>query len=93
MLSIGRALMTNPDILLLDEVTEGLAPLIREEIWAVIEAIKVDGITIVVIDKDVSRLAAIADNHLIIVKGTIVFDGDSATLLANPKLLQRHLGV
>jgi len=93
MLTIGRALMTNPRVLLLDEVTEGLAPLIREEIWSVIEVIKSEGLSVVVVDKDVARLTAICDRHLIMVKGEIVFSGDGAALTADPDLLHRHLGV
>ncbi len=93
MLTIGRALMTNPDILLLDEVTEGLAPLIRDEIWSVIETIKGEGMSVIVVDKDVSRLMALADHHLIVVKGAVVFSGASAQLAADPALLHRYLGV
>lgn len=93
MLTIGRALMTNPDILLLDEVTEGLAPLIRGEIWSVIEVIKGQGLSVIVVDKDVTRLMALCDRHLIVVKGEVVFSGDSAALAADPELLHRYLGV
>ena len=93
MLTIGRALMTNPDILLLDEATEGLAPLIRDEIWAVIETIKGEGMSVIVVDKDIRRLMTLADHHLIVVKGEVVFSGNSAQLAADPALLHRHLGV
>jgi branched-chain amino acid transport system ATP-binding protein len=93
MLTIGRAMMTNPKVLLLDEVTEGLAPLIREEIWSVIKVIKGEGLSVIVVDKDVARLTAICDRHLIMVKGEIVFSGDGAALTADPDLLHRHLGV
>jgi branched-chain amino acid transport system ATP-binding protein len=93
MLTIGRALMTNPKILLLDEATEGLAPLIREEIWRVIERVKASGIACIVVDKNVKRLVALADRHLVLVKGQVVFDGDSETLMQDPAFLHRHLGV
>ncbi len=93
MLTIGRALMTNPEALLLDEVTEGLAPLIRDEIWSVIEAIKGEGMATIIVDKNVNKLMALADQHLIVVKGEVVFSGDSAALAAQPELLHQHLGV
>ena len=93
MLTIGRALMTNPDVLLLDEVTEGLAPLIRDEIWSVIEALKAEGMAAIIVDKNVNKLLALADQHLIVVKGEVVFSGDSADLVAEPDLLHQHLGV
>jgi len=93
MLTIGRALMTNPDVLLLDEATEGLAPLIREDIWSVIRVIKEAGIAAVVVDKNVAKLIDLADRHMILVKGQIVFEGDSAELTSDPDRLHRHLGV
>ncbi|MBT6093854.1 MAG: ABC transporter ATP-binding protein [Rhodospirillaceae bacterium] len=93
MLTIGRALMTNPDVLLLDEVTEGLAPLIRDEIWSVIEVIKGEGMATIIVDKNVGKLMALADQHLIVVKGEVVFSGDSAALAAQPEILHQHLGV
>lgn len=93
MLTIGRALMTNPDALLLDEVTEGLAPLIREEIWSVIEVIKGEGMATIVVDKNINKLMGLADQHLIVVKGEVVFAGDSGALAAEPDLLHQHLGV
>lgn len=93
MLTIGRALMTNPSVLLLDEATEGLAPLIREEIWNVVRTIKTSGIACVIVDKNIKRLLEIADRHVMLVKGRVVFDGDSEDLLADPELLHRHLGV
>jgi len=93
MLTIGRALMTNPDALLLDEVTEGLAPLIRDEIWSVIEVIKKEGMATLIVDKNVAKLMALADRHLIVVKGEVVFSGDSAELAAQPDVLHQHLGV
>ncbi len=93
MLTIGRALMTNPDLLILDEATEGLAPLIRKEIWSVIKTIKATGIASIVVDKDVKSLLEISDRGLIMVKGRIVHDGPAAELAANPELHVRYLGV
>jgi branched-chain amino acid transport system ATP-binding protein len=93
MLTIGRALMTNPDILLLDEATEGLAPLIRQEIWSVIRRIKAAGVAVIVVDKDFRRLAEIADKSVILAKGRVVFAGAARALAADPALLARHLGV
>ncbi|MCR9222040.1 MAG: ABC transporter ATP-binding protein [Alphaproteobacteria bacterium] len=93
MLTIGRALMTNPDVLLLDEATEGLAPLIREEIWRVLGEIKRAGIACLVVDKNVKRLVEICDRHLLLVKGEIVFEGDGEALMADADFLHRHLGV
>ncbi len=93
MLTIGRALMTNPKVLLLDEATEGLAPLVREAIWRVIARIKASGIACIVVDKNVHRLVALADRHVILVKGRVVFDGDGEALLRDPAFLHRHLGV
>lgn len=93
MLAIGRALMTNPDILILDEATEGLAPLIRREIWRVVREIKQTGIATVIVDKNVDVLLRIADRASIMVKGQIVHDGDCAHLKANPEILQTHIGL
>ena len=93
MLTIGRALMTNPDVLLLDEVTEGLAPLIREEIWSVVEVIKREGVATIIVDKNISKLMEIADHHLIVVKGEVGFSGDGAKLSADADLMQQYLGV
>jgi branched-chain amino acid transport system ATP-binding protein len=93
MLTIGRALMTNPDLLILDEATEGLAPVIAREIWRIIRAIRADGIATVIVDKNFSAVSAITDRNIILVKGRIVFDGDSDTLRGQPELLQRHLGI
>lgn len=93
MLTIGRALMTNPDILILDEATEGLAPLIRKEIWRVIRAIKATGIASLIVDKDVNALLSICDRGIILTKGRVVHDGPAAELAANPELHARHLGV
>jgi branched-chain amino acid transport system ATP-binding protein len=93
MLAIGRALMTNPRLLVLDEATEGLAPLIREEIWRCLSALRGQGQTILVIDKYVQRLVRLADRHTIIERGRVVWQGDSAQLSADPSLWQRYIGV
>ncbi|MBX6368571.1 MAG: ABC transporter ATP-binding protein [Rhodospirillales bacterium] len=93
MLTIGRALMTNPDLILLDEATEGLAPLIRREIWSVIRRIKEAGVATIVVDKDFRTLGEIADKSVILAKGRVVFSGRPAELAADPALLARHLGV
>ncbi|MBC8268550.1 MAG: ABC transporter ATP-binding protein [Rhodospirillaceae bacterium] len=93
MLAIGRALMTNPDLLVLDEATEGLAPLIRKEIWSVVRRIKETGIATILVDKDVDALLSVSDKCLILVKGTAVFSGSSTELAANPDIHVQHLGV
>jgi len=93
MLTVGRALMTNPDLILLDEATEGLAPLIRKEIWSVIRKIKEAGIASIVVDKDIKSLMSIADRNLIIVKGRIVYEGISDDLVRKPEIHRQHLGV
>ena len=93
MLAIGRALMTNPRLLILDEATEGLAPLIRAEIWRILEALKAAGLAILVIDKNVAALTRIADRHAIIEKGRAIWTGTSAELAADPTLHERYLGV
>jgi branched-chain amino acid transport system ATP-binding protein len=93
MLAIGRALMTNPRLLVLDEATEGLAPLVRAEIWRCLDALKQGGLAILVIDKSVEALARIADRHYVIEKGRAVWTGDSAALRAATEVQLRHLGV
>ncbi len=93
MLAIARALMTNPRLLILDEATEGLAPLIRAEIWKCLELLKSGGQSILVIDKNVKALSRIADRHYIIEKGSVVWSGTSGELHASPDLRNRHLGV
>jgi branched-chain amino acid transport system ATP-binding protein len=93
MLAIGRALMTNPHLLILDEATEGLAPLVREEIWRCLAALKATGQTILVVDKYVERLIKIADRHTIIERGRVAWQGTSAELDADHSLWQRYLGV
>jgi len=93
MLAIGRALMTNPKLLVLDEATEGLAPLIRDEVWRCLEELKQLGQAILVIDKNVQHLMRIADHHYVIEKGGIVWHGDSEQLRGNTALQQEYLGV
>jgi branched-chain amino acid transport system ATP-binding protein len=93
MLAIGRALMTNPKLLILDEATEGLAPLIRQEIWDCLSMLKARGQSILVIDKNVEHLTRICDRHTIIERGRTVWSGTSAELMAEPDLQHRYLGV
>lgn len=93
MLSIGRALMTNPDLLILDEATEGLAPLIREEIWRIIRAVKDDGIATLIVDKNLQVLLDLTDRNIILVKGRVVFNGASDELRKQPGILKQHIGV
>jgi branched-chain amino acid transport system ATP-binding protein len=93
MLAIGRALITNPHLLILDEATEGLAPLVREEIWECLAALKTAGLTILVIDKYVDRLIDIADHHTIVERGRVAWRGSSTELGADRALWHRYLGV
>ena len=93
MLAVGRALMTNPRLLILDEATEGLAPLIRAEIWQCLTALKAAGQSILVIDKNVEALIRIADRHYLIERGKVVWSGSSPELAAAPDLQHRYLGV
>ncbi len=93
MLAIGRALMTNPRLLILDEATEGLAPLLRDEIWKTIRLIRSTGMATLIVDKTVSAVTAVADRIVILVKGEIVFEGGPDALKATPELMHRHLGV
>ena len=93
MLAIGRALMTNPHLLILDEATEGLAPLIREEIWRCLGALRGQGQAILVIDKYVKRLVKLADRHTIVERGRVVWQGDSPQLAADEGLWTRYIGV
>ncbi len=93
MLTIGRALMTNPDVLILDEATEGLAPLIARDIWRICALIRGTGISSVIVDKNYKHVTAITDRNVILVKGEVVFEGTSAELNSRPELLQQHLGV
>ncbi len=93
MVAIGRALMTNPDLMILDEATEGLAPLIRKEIWDVIRLIKASGIATLVVDKNVNVLLDLTDRSMIMVKGRVMYDGPSQALKSQPKVLQAHIGL
>jgi branched-chain amino acid transport system ATP-binding protein len=93
MLTIGRALMTNPDVLILDEATEGLAPLIAKEIWRICSLIRESGISSVIVDKNWKHVTQITDRNVILVKGEVVFEGTSAALTAQPELIERYLGV
>ncbi|HEY2336536.1 MAG TPA: ABC transporter ATP-binding protein [Gemmatimonadales bacterium] len=93
MLAIGRALMTNPKLLILDEATEGLAPLIRAEIYRSIERLKATGLAILLIDKDVKALSRVADRHFVLEKGRVVWSGTSRELSAGPEIQHRYLGV
>ena len=93
MLAIGRALMTNPKLLILDEATEGLAPLIRRDIWNCLARLKATGLSILVIDKNVGALMRVADRHVIIERGRVVWQGASAALAAAPDVQHRYLGV
>jgi branched-chain amino acid transport system ATP-binding protein len=93
MLAIGRALMTNPRLLILDEATEGLAPLVRSEIYRSIERLKAEGLSILVIDKDVKALTRVADRHYVLEKGRVVWSGTSAELAAAADVQHRYLGV
>jgi branched-chain amino acid transport system ATP-binding protein len=93
MLAIGRALMTNPKLLILDEATEGLAPKIRAEIWACLARLKQEGQAILIVDKHLDALLKLADRHVVVEKGRVVWTGDSATLAADTTVRQRYLQV
>jgi branched-chain amino acid transport system ATP-binding protein len=93
MLAIGRALLTNPRLLILDEATEGLAPIVREEIWKTVRLIRETGMATLIVDKTVSAVTAIADTIVILVKGEVVFEGAPAELAAKPDFMHRALGV
>ena len=93
MLTIGRALMTNPDVLILDEATEGLAPLIAKEIWRICALIRASGISSVIVDKNWRHVTRITDRNVILVKGRVVYEGCTTALLQQPELLQETLGV
>ncbi len=93
MLAVGRALMTNPQLLILDEATEGLAPLIRAEIWRCVETLKASGQAILIVDKNLSVLKRLADRHFIVEKGRTVWAGTSAELDRNPDIAHRYVGV
>ena len=93
MLAIGRALMTNPRLLVLDEATEGLAPIIRAEIWAALAALKAQGLSQIVIDKNVGALLKFADRHFVLEKGTVVWQGSTSALQAQENIVHQYLGV
>ena len=93
MLAIGRALMTNPRLLILDEATEGLAPLIKKEIWDCLKGLKSSGQSILVVDKSIKTLTDLADRHFIMEKGKIEWIGDSSTLNSNKEIQHRYLGI
>ena len=93
MLTIGRALMTNPDVLFLDEATEGLAPLIARDIWRICALIRESGISSVIVDKNWKHVTQVTDRNVILLKGEVVFEGSSAELHAKPELLTQYLGV
>ena len=93
MLTIGRALMTNPDVLILDEATEGLAPLVAREIWRICTLIRESGISSVVVDKNWKHVTQVTDRNVILVKGEVAFAGTSDELRSQPRMLEQHLGV
>lgn len=93
MLTIGRALMTNPSLIILDEATEGLAPLIAKEIWRIIGAVRETGIAAIIVDKNYAAVSALTDRNVILVKGRVVFEGTGSALRARPELLHQHLGI
>ncbi|MCC6473414.1 MAG: ABC transporter ATP-binding protein [Burkholderiales bacterium] len=93
MLTIARALMTNPELLILDEATEGLAPRISRDIWAIVGAIRASGIATIIVDKNHAAVTAASERCVLLVKGRVVFEGASAQLRAQPEVLRRHLGV
>jgi branched-chain amino acid transport system ATP-binding protein len=93
MLTIGRALMTHPDLLILDEATEGLAPRVAREIWTILGKLRGEGISAVIVDKNFAAACAIADRAVVLVKGAVVFDGAPESLRNDPASLQRHLGI
>ena len=93
MMAIGRALMTNPRLIILDEATEGLAPKVRDEIWAILRLVRDSGIAAIIVDKNLTDLFALADRHVILAKGEVVFEGTTSALLADASLVHRWLGV
>jgi branched-chain amino acid transport system ATP-binding protein len=93
MLAIGRALMTNPRLLILDEATEGLAPLVRAEIWRCLEALKAEGLAMIVVDKNIGPLTRLANRHFVVEKGRVVWTGTSEELIAQPRVLHQYVGV
>jgi branched-chain amino acid transport system ATP-binding protein len=93
MLTIGRALMTNPELLILDEATEGLAPKIAQDIWRIVRRVRESGIATVIVDKSFRAVNAVTDRNVILVKGRVAYEGSAADLLAQPQIHQAHLGV
>ena len=93
MLAIGRALMTNPRLLILDEATEGLAPLVRDEIWSCLKGLKDDGLSILIVDKNIADLVKLADRHYIVEKGRVVWSGTTDAFIASDDIQHRYLGV
>jgi branched-chain amino acid transport system ATP-binding protein len=93
MLTVGRALMTNPDLLILDEATEGLAPRIAQEIWRIVRRVRESGLATIIVDKNFKAVNAVTDRNLILVKGRVVFEGAATALAAEPQIHRTHLGV
>ena len=93
MLAIGRALMTNPQLLILDEATEGLAPLIRHEIWSCLARLKNEGLSLLVIDKNLKPMMGVANRHYILEKGLVVWKGNSSELSAAPEIMSKYLSL
>jgi branched-chain amino acid transport system ATP-binding protein len=93
MLTIGRALLTNPSLLILDEATEGLAPLIAQEIWRIIRTVRETGIAAIIVDKNYASVSAVTDRNVILVKGRVVFEGTGGELRQRPEVLRQHLGI
>ena len=93
MLTIGRALMTNPDVLILDEATEGLAPLVAREIWAILRRLRDAGLSAIIVDKNFSAVSALTDRNILLVKGRVVMEGSAVDLKRDAQALQRHLGI
>jgi branched-chain amino acid transport system ATP-binding protein len=93
MLTIGRALLTNPDVLILDEATEGLAPLVAREIWSILRHIRESGISSIIVDKNFAAVSAITDRNIVLVKGRVVAQGSAEELKRDPATLQRYLGI
>src|SRR3954464_14069273 len=93
MLTIGRALMTNPEVMILDEATEGLAPLVAREIWAILKQLRELGLSTIIVDKNFSAVSALTDRNIILVKGRIALEGSTVDLQRDPVALQRHLGL
>jgi branched-chain amino acid transport system ATP-binding protein len=93
MLTIGRALMTNPDVLILDEATEGLAPLVARDIWAILKQLRGIGLAAIVVDKNFTAVSALTDHNIVLVKGRVVLEGSATDLKRDPRILQRHLGI